>query len=128
MHRWERSGCEWCGQIAGGYSGGMQSTASVVLAVPRRASAPVSATIPLWTAIPTCSEIIAHVQVGALWLREWCEQTAGGNSGGVQSDDSVALAVARILMTKGADQAATVLFELFGEEAIEQIQKLLERR
>ena len=37
-------------------------------------------------------------------------------------------AVARVLLTKSADQAATDLFELFGEAAIEQIQKLLERR
>ena len=68
------------------------------------------------------------MQVGALWLREWCQQTAGGNSGEMQGDDSLALAVARTLLTKSAEQAATDLFELFGEDAIEQIQKLLERR
>lgn len=66
--------------------------------------------------------------MGALWLREWCEQTANGGAGGMQSDDTVALAVARVLLTKTADQAATDLFELFGEDAIEQIQKLLEKR
>ena len=69
-----------------------------------------------------------RAQVGALWLREWCEQTAGGSGGAAQGDDSVALAVVRILLTRTADQAATDLFELFGEDAIEQIQKLLERR
>lgn len=76
----------------------------------------------------TCFQHSHSTQVGALWLREWCQETAGGNSGGVQGDDSMALAVARTLLTKSADQAATDLFELFGEGAIEQIQKLLERR
>ena len=67
------------------------------------------------------------VQVGAVWLREWCQQAAG-SAGAMQSDDSLALAVARVIMTKAADQAATDLFELFGEAAIEQIQNLLGRR
>ncbi|CAK0786311.1 hypothetical protein CVIRNUC_009524 [Coccomyxa viridis] len=65
--------------------------------------------------------------VGAVWLREWCQQAAG-SAGAMQSDDSLALAVARVVMTRTADQAATDLFELFGEAAIEHIQKLLERR
>ena len=67
------------------------------------------------------------IQVGAVWLREWCQQTAGG-AGAMQSDDALALTVARVIMTKTAEQAATDLFEIFGEAAIEQIQRLLQRR
>ena len=70
---------------------------------------------------------VLAIQVGAMWLREWCQQTAG-SAGAMQSDDSLALAVARIIMTKTADQSATDLFELFGEAALEHIQRLLERR
>ena len=71
--------------------------------------------------------LMMAIQVGAAWLREWCQQAAG-SAGAMQSDDSLALAVARVVMTRTADQAATDLFELFGEAAIEHIQKLLARR
>lgn len=67
------------------------------------------------------------LQNGAVWLRSWCARAAGG--GESQGDDSVALAVARVILTaKSGDEAAANLFDLFGDTAFEAIEELLSIR
>lgn len=67
------------------------------------------------------------VQTGAVWLRSWCGRAAGG--GDSHGDDSVALAVARVILTaKSGDEAAAHLFDLFGDTAFEAIEEILSIR
>jgi hypothetical protein len=66
-------------------------------------------------------------QTGAVWLRSWCSRAAVGDAS--QLDDSVAMAVARIIMAaKGGDEAAAHLYDLFGDTAIEAIGEILDIR
>ena len=68
------------------------------------------------------------MQVGARWLREWCHQ-ASASSSAASSDDSLALAVSRVLLaSKSADEAAAELFDLLGDGQFDAIQQLLEHR
>jgi hypothetical protein len=67
--------------------------------------------------------------MGAKWLREWCNKAGGHSSTATAGDDTVALAVCRILLTSAsADAAAAELFDFFGDTGIESIQELLENR
>lgn len=71
------------------------------------------------------------VQEGARWLREWCHKVQAGpgsaDAGG--SDDSLALAVSRVLLaTRSADEAAAELFDLLGDTSFDAIQQILEHR
>ncbi|CAL8464110.1 g3645 [Coccomyxa elongata] len=68
-----------------------------------------------------------QAKTGAVWLRSWCARAAGG--GDSQGDDSVALAVARVILTaKSGDEAAANLFDLYGDTAFEAIEELLSIR
>jgi hypothetical protein len=67
--------------------------------------------------------------VGARWLREWCAR-AGGGAGGAGADDSVALAVARVLLSRApGEEAAAELFDLLGDATdMDAVQELLALR
>jgi hypothetical protein len=66
-------------------------------------------------------------QVGARWLREWCNRAGGVND--ASGDDSLVLAVCRVVLGNlSGDEAAAELFDLFGDGAFEDIQELLEHR
>lgn len=69
------------------------------------------------------------MQIGALWLRNWCAKLTGGGGGSSGGDDPVAHAVARILLTaKTGDEAAANLFDLLGDHAFDAMQEVLENR
>ncbi|KAK9814715.1 hypothetical protein WJX72_010327 [[Myrmecia] bisecta] len=70
----------------------------------------------------------AASKVGAKWLREWCGR-ASGASALDSADDSLAMAVCRVLLLgRSGDEAAAELFDLLGDTAFESIQELLEHR
>ena len=70
----------------------------------------------------------AVLQVGAKWLRDWCHQAAASSSA-ASSDDTLALAVSRVLLaSKSADEAAAELFDLLGDGQFDAIMQLLEHR
>lgn len=71
------------------------------------------------------------VQEGARWLREWCHkvQAGPGSADAAGGDDSLALAVSRVLLaTCSADEAAAELFDLLGDASFDAIQQILEHR
>ncbi|KAK9785880.1 hypothetical protein WJX73_006814 [Symbiochloris irregularis] len=64
----------------------------------------------------------ASAQVGATWLQNWCRQISGASA----QDDTLATAVARVLLTNnGGDEMAAELFDLLGDGAFDAIQQLL---
>ena len=59
-------------------------------------------------------------------MREWCHTA---QAGGASSDDSLALAVSRVLLaSRSADEAAAELFDLLGDGSFDAIQQILEHR
>lgn len=69
-----------------------------------------------------------HVQLGARWLQQWCQQASGTAPVG-SGDDSLATAVARTLLSQqSGDESAAELFDLLGDGAFEAIQQLLLHR
>ncbi len=67
--------------------------------------------------------------MGARWLREWCAR-AGGGTGSAGADDSVAVAVARVLLSRApGEEAAAELFDLLGDATdMDAVQELLALR
>ena len=69
------------------------------------------------------------MQVGAKWLQDWCSRISGAEAAGAQADDTLALAVAQVLLTgKSSEEAAAELFDVFGDASFEPIQQLLQSR
>ena len=69
------------------------------------------------------------MQIGAKWLQDWCSRASGAEEAGAQADDTLALAVAQVLLTgKSSEEAAAELFDVFGDASFEPIQQLLQSR
>lgn len=71
------------------------------------------------------------LQEGAKWLREWCHraQVRPGSADAAGADDSLALAVSRVLLaSRSADEAAAELFDLLGDGSFDAIHQILEHR
>ena len=69
------------------------------------------------------------MQIGAKWLQDWCSRVSGAEAAGAQADDTLALAVAQVLLTgKSSEEAAAELFDVFGDASFEPIQQLLQSR
>ena len=69
------------------------------------------------------------MQVGDKWLQDWCSRISGAEAAGAQADDTLALAVAQVLLTgKSSEEAAAELFDVFGDASFEPIQQLLQSR
>ena len=71
------------------------------------------------------------LQVGAVWLRQWCARASGPepDQAHAHGDDAVALAVARVVLgARSGEEAASQLLDLLGDSTIEAVQDLLEVR
>ena len=91
--------------------------------------------VSICTMSPCCTScyclhaVILAMQIGAKWLQDWCSRVSGAQAAGAQADDTLALAVAQVLLTgKSSEEAASELFDVFGDASFEPIQQLLQSR